>query len=185
MRHLRATRPALRILGAPLPIQAQDASPSNTDTARILTTDIAMRPLMLIFLTVFAFPAHAGKLFACRDASGHVAFVDAACPNLGERHELALPSPPKTSKAPADVDAEQIAAWDKASRSRLPASLGGTSRGSTGTAARNHAASSNRHDACSAARSARSKAERERSFQMGFDERRRLSDAVLSACGLR
>ena len=144
-----------------------------------------MRLLMLILLTVFALPAQAGKLFACRDASGHIAFVDAGCPNLGERQELALPTPPKASKAPADADAKQIAAWDKASRSRLPASLGGTSRGSIGTAARSHAASSTRHDACSAARSAQSTAECERSFQMGFDERRRLSDAVLSACGLR
>lgn len=144
-----------------------------------------MRLLLLILLAGIALPAHAGKLFACRDARGHVAFVDAGCPSIGERQELALPTPAKTSKASADADAKQIAAWDKASRSRLPASLGGTSRGSVGTAARSHAASSNRHDACSAARSAQSTAERERSFHMGFDERRRLSDAVLSACGLR
>lgn len=188
MPHLRAAAPALRILGALLPIQAQDAWRTSADTARIPTTDIAMRLLLLILLAGFALPAHAGKLFACRDARGHVAFVDAGCPNAGERRELALPTPATRSKAAADADAKQIAAWEKASRARLPASLGGTSRSATTSAQRSRStlgARNDRNDACTNARAAQTKAERERSFQMGFDERRRLSDAVLSTCGLR
>ena len=145
-----------------------------------------MRTSILFTLLVWiALPAQAGKLFACRDAAGHVSFVDHGCPDARERREIPLAVASSRGEPAADADAKQIAAWDKASRSRLPASLGGTSRGSIGTAARSHAASSTRHDACSAARSAQSTAERERSFQMGFDERRRLADAVLAACGLR
>ena len=145
-----------------------------------------MRTFVLcLALAGIALPAHAGKLFACRDANGHVAFVDRDCPNAGARHELALDMTPPTSKAVADADAKQIAAWEKASRARLPASLGGTSHAAATVIPRRRSARNEHNDACTNARAAQAKAERERSFQMGFDERRRLSDAVLSACGLR
>lgn len=147
-----------------------------------------MRLLLLILLACTALPGHAGKLFACRDARGHVAFVDRGCPNAGERREVALAEPTTPSKAATGADAKQIAAWEQASRARLPASLGGTSRSAATAAPRSRSARNDRNDrndACTNARVAQAKAERERSFQMGFDERRRLSDAVLSACGLR
>ena len=144
-----------------------------------------MRLLMLILLTVFALPAHAGKLFACRDASGHVSFVDHGCPTARERREIVLTATPAKGKSIIDADAKQIAAWEKASHARLPASLGGTTRSRTGTAGRDRNPRRAHDDACSTAKAAQAKAEREHSFQTGFDERRRLSDAVLSACGLR
>ena len=140
---------------------------------------------LIIALACIATPAHAGKLFACRDASGHLSFVDHGCPDARERREIVLAIAPAKGKAAVDADAKQIAVWEKASRSRLPASLGGTSRADRAAVASSRSAKPDRNDACMNARAAQAKAERERSFQMGFDERRRLSDAVLSACGLR
>ena len=145
-----------------------------------------MRLLLLILLACTAFPGHAGKLFACRDARGQVAFVDRGCPSAGERREVALTETTKPSKAAADADAKQIAAWEQASRARLPASLGGSARPSAPPrAARGRRPGGERDDACTTAKAVRAKAERERSFELSFDERRRLSDAVWSACGLR
>ena len=141
--------------------------------------------LFLLFLLVCALPCHAGKLFACRDADGRMSFVDHGCPGARDRHEVILPAAVATAKSLSDADAKQIAAWEKASNARLPASLGGTTRSGTGTVGRDRNPRRARDDACSTARAAQTKAERERSFQTGFDERRRLSDAVLSACGLR
>lgn len=156
-----------------------------TDTARIPTPIAAMRLLLLILLACTALPGHAGKLFACRGDDGRIAFVDRGCPAAGERRELGLAAATPAAKAAADADAKQIAAWERASRARLPASLGGSARPAQNRAARGRSPANARDDACANARAAQAKAERERSFQMGFDERRRLSDAVLSACGLR
>jgi hypothetical protein len=142
-------------------------------------------PILFILLAWIALPVHAGRLFACRDAAGHVSFVDHGCPAARERREIVLAIAPSRNKTVSDVDAKQIAAWDKASRARLPASLGGASRSGNTSAARSGGAKPARNHACSMARSAQATAERERSFQIGFDERRRLSDAVLAACGLR
>lgn len=142
-------------------------------------------PILFILLAWIALPAEAGKLFACRDAAGHVSFVDHGCPGGRERREIPLADASSRGAPAADADAKQIAAWDKASRARLPASLGGASRSGNTTAARSGGAKPQRNDACSMARSTQATAERERSFQIGFDERRRLSDAVLAACGLR
>lgn len=139
--------------------------------------------IVFIVLAGIAQPSHAGRLFACRDGAGHFSFVDHGCPDARERREIALA--PAKVEAVTDADARQIAGWAKASRSRLPASLGGASRSGGATAARQRATKPDRDDTCAMARGAQAKAERERSFQMGFDERRRLSDAVLSACGLR
>lgn len=145
-----------------------------------------MRTSILFTLLVWiALPAQAGKLFACRDAAGHVSFVDHGCPDARERREIPLAVASSRGEPAADADAKQIAAWDKASRARLPASLGGASRSGNTSAARSGGAKPARNHACSMARSAQATAERERSFQIGFDERRRLSDAVLAACGLR
>lgn len=143
------------------------------------------RNVLLALIVFAASPCEGAKLFVCRDAGGHVSFVDDGCPQARERREIALTAAPTKRKTASDADAKQIAAWEKASRSRLPTSLGGTARSGNGNGARHRAATADRHDACSSARSAQAKAERERSFQLGFDERRRLSDAVLSACGLR
>lgn len=145
-----------------------------------------MRSLTLIIvLAAITPPSHAGKLFACRDAAGHLSFIDHGCADARERREIAIATAPATVKAVSDADAKQIAAWAKASRSRLPASLGGTSRSGGTIAVRQRGKASDRADACATARGAQAEAERERSFHMGFDERRRLSDDVLSACGLR
>ena len=145
-----------------------------------------MRTLWLFVVIVcLAPPTHAGKLFACRDERGHVAFIDHGCPNARERREIVLAAAPATSNIRADADANQIEAWGKASRARLPASLGGAAHRNATTATRSHGGRPRAESACSNAKSTQAKAERERGFQMRFDERRRLSDAVLSACGLR
>jgi hypothetical protein len=136
-----------------------------------------MRLLLLILIACTALPSHAGKLFICRDASG-------------QRRELRPAVPTAAAKAAADTDAKQIAAWEQTSRARLPASLGGNARPQPARGQRKRAQlapdpRAAREASCRNARAARTRAERERSFQMGFDERRRLSDAELSACGLR
>ncbi|HQW81970.1 MAG: DUF4124 domain-containing protein [Rhodanobacteraceae bacterium] len=143
------------------------------------------RLLLLSLLACVAMPGHAGKLFACRDVNGQMSFVDHGCPGASERHEVAVSATTAADKSHADADSKQIAAWEKASRGRLPVSLGGAARFSNraGTHSRNPQSAGD--DGCTNAKAARAKAERERSFEIGFDERRRLSDAVLSACGLR
>jgi len=127
--------------------------------------------------------AHAGKLFACRDAAGHLSVVDRACPGAVERREIVVASAP-ANRAGADADAKQIAAWSRASQARLPPSLGGTVRPQ---AARTRAQRGSDAQArtCATARVHRAKREREDGFHLGFDERRRLLDAELAACGLR
>lgn len=142
-----------------------------------------MKTLTLLALLALApTPGIAGKLFACRDASGHLSFVDHGCPGTGERREIPLPA---TAKGAQDADAAQIARWDKASRARLPTSLGGSARAASTPRANRRSSRIEPADACSRARAERTKAERERSFSLSFDERRRLSDAVRFACGLR
>ena len=144
-----------------------------------------MRRLCLLLCLAIAAPAEAGKLYACRDAEGNVAFVDRACPSGGERRELSLPAAEESKRAVADSDSKEIAAWAAASRARLPASLGGSvsSGDSSGKPARRSRPDDDGR--CAKARAAKSTAERDRSFSMSFDERRRLSDAEIEACGLR
>ncbi len=127
--------------------------------------------------------AHAGKLFACRDAAGHLSVVDRACPGAVERREIVVASAPANG-AGADADAKQIAAWSRASQARLPPSLGGTVRPQAARTRTQRAPDAQAY-ACSAARASRSRREREDGFHLGFDERRRLLDAELAACGLR
>ena len=120
-----------------------------------------------------------------RHSLRHAECTDHGCPGASERHEVAVSATTAADKSHADADSKQIAAWEKASRGRLPVSLGGAARFSNraGTHSRNPQSAGD--DGCTNAKAARAKAERERSFEIGFDERRRLSDAVLSACGLR
>ena len=137
-------------------------------------------PMLLLLATA---PAAAGTLFECRDAGGHVSFRDDGCGNARTQRQIVIDAPAAARK-PGDHDARRIADWEQASRARLAPSLGGRSRSSSRAAARGNGTRPARVDRCTAARAAQSDALRERSFELGFDERRRLSDAVLNACGL-
>ena len=139
----------------------------------------------LVLLVVFTPPCHAGKLYECRDAAGRVSFVDHGCSGASLRREITVVAPPGNAKAASENDARQIEAWTKASRGRLPASLGGSTRAAKARATVAKPTPGKSVDACSAARAAEDRAHREQSFALGFDARRKLSDAVLAACGLR
>lgn len=143
------------------------------------------RPLLLLALVyaLFAPVAHAGKLFVCRDADGRLSVVDRACPGAVERREIVVASVP-AKHAIADSDAKQIAAWARASQARLPPSLGGSARPQAARA-RTLRGPDPQTRACATARADRARREREDGFHLGFDERRRLLDAELAACGLR
>ena len=141
--------------------------------------------LSLLLLVVFALPCHAGKLYECRDAAGRVSFVDHGCGSASLRREITVVAGPANAKAVAENDARQIEAWTKASRGRLPASLGGSARTTKIRTSTTKSTASKAADGCSAARAAEDRAHREQSFTLGFDGRRKLSDAVLAACGLR
>jgi hypothetical protein len=140
-------------------------------------------PILLLPVLLAAGPADAGKLFECRDRDGRISFVDHGCPERSQAREIASTAAAER-KAGAEPDAEAIAAWAAASKARMARSLGGAASVPR-TPSRPSERRSEAPDDCSRARDAQRKAERERSFALGFDERRRLSDAVLMACGLR
>ncbi len=143
-----------------------------------------MRVLLLLLLFANT-PCLAAKLFECRDAQGRISFVDHGCEGAAAQREIAIVVAGKSAKsAPADADTRQIQAWDKASRARLPASLGGRANAMRSRTGAQRVASNKQPDACAQARATQDRAHRERSFSMSFDDRRKLSDAVLSACGL-
>jgi Domain of unknown function (DUF4124) len=139
----------------------------------------------LLLLMLLALPCHAGKLYECQDSAGRVRFVDHGCGGAKLRREITVVAPPANAKAASDSDARQIDAWTKASRGRLPASLGGSTRVAKSRTTVAKPAPGKTVDACSTARAAEDRAHREQSFNLGFDDRRKLSDAVLAACGLR
>ena len=143
------------------------------------------RPLLLLALVcaLLAPVAHAGRLFVCHDTHGRISVVDRACPGAVERHEIVVASTP-AKHAIADSDAKQIAAWARASQARLPPSLGGSARPQAARA-RTRRGPDPQTRACATARADRARREREDGFHLGFDERRRLLDAELAACGLR
>ncbi|MBK6728082.1 MAG: hypothetical protein IPG63_12615 [Xanthomonadales bacterium] len=142
------------------------------------------RPLLLpaLVFALLAPTAHAGKLFVCRGADGRISVVDGACPGAIERREIVVATAP-VARAGADADAKQIAAWARASQARLPPSLGGTARPQAARTRTQRAPDPQAH-ACATARAHRTRREREDSFHLGFDERRRLLDAEIAACGL-
>lgn len=144
-----------------------------------------LRHLFLLLIVLLPLPGLA-KGFRCIDAAGHVSLVDGDCPGAIQRHEWIMPAVPEATRKPApDPDAAAIAAWVKASRARLPPSLGGSART---TAPRRSAAdtrAARTNDACTQARERQRLTEREQGFSLGFDARRKLSDAVIAACGLR
>ncbi len=143
---------------------------------------------MRVLLLLLAFantPCLAAKLYECRDAQGRISFVDHGCKGATAQREIAIVVAGKSAKsAPDDADTRQIQAWDKASRARLPASLGGKANPARSRTSAYRATSSKQPDTCAQARTAQDRAQREDSFTMGFDQRRKLSDAVLSACGI-
>ena len=145
------------------------------------------RPLLLpaLVFALLAPTAHAGKLFVCRGADGRINVVDGACPGAIERREIVVATAP-VARVGADADAKQIAAWSRASQARLPPSLGGSSRAqATRQRTRTRTEPDPQTRACAAARASRARREREDGFHLGFDQRRRLLDAELAACGLR
>lgn len=142
--------------------------------------------LLLILFSLLAAPCHGANVFECRAPDGRVSFQDHGCAPTATQREIALAAPRQVRDAAArEHDAGQIATWEKSSRSRLPASLGGSARGGSTATKRRSASRQTRPDSCAIARSEQARQTRERSFEMGFDERRRLSDTVLLACGLR
>lgn len=153
--------------------------------------------LALLVMLLCAADSQALELFQCTRPDGSRAFQDTPCAERGAKQEVrTLPDHPldapqlqaervsreATARTTDDERARQR--LDQAARARLPASLGGPSdepkpRPAT-TASRRDVAS-----ACARARLAREEAYRTRSYQMSFDERRRLQDAEDAACGLR
>jgi len=140
-----------------------------------------MRMLLLLLICAMP-PCRAGSIFECRDAQGHRSFQDHSCTGAKMQSEIVIASSAPLRKG-QDLDARLIAAWEKSSRSRLPASLGGTTRSAV-RASGSRSRAPGPPDACISRRETQARALRERGFEMGFDERRRLSDAVLNACGL-
>lgn len=138
--------------------------------------------ILLLLLILANTPCLAGKLFECRDAQGRISFVDYGCEGAAAQREITIIDAGTSAKSAPDDG--QIEAWDKASRARLPASLGGKANTSRARTSGHRITTSKQPDACKQARAAQDNADREHNFALSFDERRKLSDAVLSACGL-
>jgi hypothetical protein len=129
-------------------------------------------------------PAPQRQVFHCRDAGGVPMYQDVPCPR-GATHvrtlRMAEYVPPSSLvKAAQKRENKLISAWERASMSRLPASLGGTARAAPVTApSRGPRAPT----ACDIARAERDRAYLERPNAIPFDERRAMLDQIGIACG--
>lgn len=161
---------------------------------RVVNRPTAMRKLPCVFawsimLVSLATAAGAAPIYQCLAPDGSRGFQDRPCG--GSAHAATVVSFDGERREPnqhhADpAEAARIAAWEQASRDRLPESLGGRARKWHGSATgRPSRANRLPTDACTQARAEREAAYRTDSNRMGFDRRRALHDAVLAACGLR
>jgi hypothetical protein len=146
--------------------------------------------LMIVTGYCAATSVAAREFYRCRGGDGALVFRDTPCESgTVQTGMLKLPKP--VDSAPGDdrhsaAERKRIAAWEESSRRRLPASLGGSdSPSAREPRARPSAAVAARGgDRCTQARTSRDAAYA-RADSPGFDERRRLQDAIDSACGLR
>jgi len=134
---------------------------------------------VLVTGTAFCEPA---TLYRCTDGPT-IVFSDRPCGPDGEEVVVVAPEPSagatgKGKKAESG-DAKRIADWEKSSRSRLPASLGGNSSGKT-TGKPNTRRSGSAPDACAKARAALAAAEARK--RLDFAALRKHGDRVYDAC---
>jgi hypothetical protein len=153
-----------------------------------------MRLIWLVLMIVTGYCAAtsvaARELYRCRGGDGALVFRDTPCESgTVQTGTLKLPKP--VDSAPGDdrhsaAERRRIAAWEESSRRRLPASLGGSDPPTVREprVRRSAAAPARGVDRCTQARTSRDAAYT-RADSPGFDERRRLQDAIDRACGLR
>jgi hypothetical protein len=156
-------------------------------------------PSVLFTVALLALPmlADAREVYRCRTPDGALRFGDTPCnaaavdpalvtlrdPTAAERRRDSAQAEAR-ARAYAEADARLVAQLEADAAGRLPASLGGSARPAAGRRTMQRAPKPEpKERACAAARADRDKAYRERGNEMDFDERRRLQDRKVSACG--
>lgn len=149
-----------------------------------IRVSMARLPVLGLLLAAAAGAAHAqpATLYRCTDGPT-IVFSDRPCGPDGQQISVLVPEPPDRSagkgKPAESSDAKRIADWEKSSRSRLPASLGGKSSG-TATGKPNPRRSHSAPDACAKARAALAAAEAKK--RLDFAALRKYGDRVYDAC---
>jgi len=155
-------------------------------------------PFLLVLIAALALPCAAGarEVYRCRTPDGALRFGDTPCPVAAAETAMVTlrdPTPAERrrdsaqaearARGYADAEARRIAQLEAEATSRLPPTLGGSARAPAARATAQHAQNPDpKEHACAGAKANRDKAYRERGNKMNFDERRRLQDAVGTAC---